>query len=82
MVVIHCKAIAQNLLCILNGRLIYLGLLTISTNRIYRIVVPLYLHRVILDLIQVSPIAYHMDERKTCDRLKVRFWDAYENGYQ
>ena len=48
LVLTYHKTIAQNLLCLLNSILIYLKLVTVSTNHIYRIIFFLSLRRVIL----------------------------------
>ena len=46
--VTYRHAIANNLLCIINDRLVYIEPVTVSTNHICRIIVPLSLRRIIL----------------------------------
>lgn len=68
------KAITQNLLCVFNGRLIYLNPGTISTNHICRIIVSLTLRCVAFNLMHASPVVGHMREYKTLYLLKLRFF--------
>ena len=70
LVVTYRKAIVKNLLCILNGRLIYIEPVTIFINHICHIIIPLSLRRVDFNLIHASPITGHMGKYKT------------QNGYQ
>ena len=72
--VTYRKAIAQNLLCIINDRLVYIEPVTVSSNHLCRIVVPLSLQRVIFDALHASPAAGHMGEYKTLYRIKLRFF--------
>ena len=50
----YLKAITQNLLCIIHDRLVYLEPVTVSSNYLCRIFVPLSLRRVILLLYTLS----------------------------
>ena len=54
LVVTYRKAIAKKLLYILNGRLIYLEPVTVSTNHICRIVILLSLRRIVFNLMYDS----------------------------
>ena len=72
--VTYRRDIAQNLLCIINGRLVYLELITVSSNYLCRIVIPLSLRRVIFDVLHASPATNHMGEYKTLYRIKFRFF--------
>ena len=72
--VTYRKTITHNLLCIINYRLVYLEPVTISTNHIYRIIVPLSLRHNISNAMYASPSAGHMGEYKTLYRLKLRFF--------
>ena len=72
--VTYRRAIAQNLLCIINDRLVYIKPVTVSSNHLCRIVVPLSLRRVIFDALHVSPAADHMGEYNTLYRIKIRFF--------
>ena len=71
--VTYRRATAQNLLCIINNRLVYLESISISSNHLCRIFVPLFLRRVIFDAMHTSPIVCHMGEYKTLYRIKLRF---------
>ena len=70
--VTYRKAIAQILLCIINDRLVYIEPVSVASNHLCRIVVPLSLRRVIFDALYASPDAGHMDEYKTLYRIKLR----------
>ena len=48
------KAIAYNLFCIINCRVVYLEPVTVSTNHICRIIVPLSLRHIIFNAIHAS----------------------------
>ena len=74
LVVTYRKVIAQNLQCILNGRVLYLEPVTVSTNFICHIVVPLSLRRFVFNLMHASPISDCTGEYKTFYRLKIRFF--------
>ena len=67
------RAIAQNLLCIINDRLVYLEPVAFSTNHLCRIVVPLSLKCAIFDAMHGFPAAGHMGEYKTLYCFKLRF---------
>ena len=67
------RAIAQNLLCIINDRLVYLEPVAVSSNHLCRIIVPLSLRCVIFDAMHASPAVDHMGEYKTLYRIKLRF---------
>ena len=71
--VTYRKAVAHNILFLINDRLMYLKPITVSCNHICRIVVPLSLRRVIFDAIHTSSTAGHMGEYKTLYRIKFRF---------
>ena len=60
--VTYCKAIAQNLLCIINDKLVYLEPVTVSSDRLCRIAVLLSLRRVIFVAIYASSTADYMGE--------------------
>ena len=68
------KAIAYNLLCIINCRLVYLEPVTVSTNHICRIIVPFSLRYIIFNTMHTSPSAEHMGKYKALYRLKLRFF--------
>ena len=68
-VVTYRKVNAQDLICLLNGRLIYLDPVTISTNHVCLIAVPFSIHYVVLNLLYASLISGHMGEYKTLCRL-------------
>ena len=71
--VTYRRAIAQNLFCIINDRLVYLKPVDVSSNHLCRIVVPLSLRRLIFDVMHSSPAAGHIGEYKTLYRIKLRF---------
>ena len=71
--VTYRRATAKNLLCIINNSLVYLESISISSNHLCRIVVPLSLRRVIFDAMHTSPIVGHMGEYKTLYRIKLCF---------
>ena len=58
------KAIAHNLLCIISYRLVYLEPITVSTNHICSIIVPLALRRIIFISMHASSAASHMGNTK------------------
>ena len=58
--VTYRRAIAQHLLCIINDRLVYVEPVTVSSNHLCRIVVPLSLRRVIFDALHTSPVVGRM----------------------
>lgn len=60
----YCRAITQNLLCIINDRLVDLEPVTVSINNFCRIVVSFPLQRVICDCIHASTITGHMGNTK------------------
>ena len=64
----------QILLCIINDRLVYIEPVSVASNHLCRIVVPLSLRRVIFDALYASPAAGHMGEYKTLYRIKLRFF--------
>ena len=68
------KFIEQSLLCLFNGRLVYLEHVTVSTNHIFCIVVPIYLRFTILNLMESSLVSVHIGECKTLYYFKVRFF--------
>ena len=73
--VTYRKVIAHNLLCIISYRLVHLESITVSTNHVCRIIIPLSLRCVVFNSIHASPAAGHMGEYKTLYRLKLRiFW--------
>ena len=75
LVVTYRHAIANNLLCIINDRTVYIEPVTVSTNHICCIIVPLSLQRIIFIVLHASPVAGHMGDYKTSYRLKLRlFW--------
>ena len=63
--VTYRNTIANNLLCIINDRLVYIEPVTISTNHIFCIIVPLSLRRIIFIALYASPATSHMGEYKT-----------------
>ena len=65
------KTIAQRLLYLINYRLVYLELITVSTNNIYLITVLLSLRRIILNSIHASPATAYMEEYRMLYRLKL-----------
>ena len=71
--VTYRRAIAQNLLCIINDILVYLEPVALSSNYLCRIVVPLSLRCVIFDAMHSSPATCHMGEYKNLYRIKLRF---------
>ena len=80
-VVTYRKVHVQNLICLLNGRLIYLDPVTISTNHLCRISVPFFIHGVVFNLLYASVISGHMGEYNTRCRLKIRFsWPRMRTG--
>ena len=72
--VTYRTALANNLLCIINDRLVYLEPVTISTNHICLIVVPLSLRRIIFIALHASPAVGHMGEYKTLYQINLRFF--------
>ena len=72
--VTYRRAIAQKLLCIINDRLVYVEPVTVSSNHLCRIVVPLSLRRVNFDALHASPDVGHMGEYKNMYRIKLRFF--------
>ena len=72
--VTYRRAIAQHLLCIINDRLVYVEPVTVSSNHLCRIVVPLSLRRVIFDAVHASSDVGHMGEYKNMYRIKLRFF--------
>ena len=74
LVVTYRKDIARNLLCIISCRLVYLEPITVSTNHICRIIIPLSLRCIILNAMYTLHAAGHMREYKTLYRLKIRFF--------
>ena len=72
--VTYRKAIAHNLLCIVNCRLVYLESVIVSTNHVCRIIVPLSLPHIIFNAMHPSPSTRHIAEHKTLYRLKFRFF--------
>ena len=75
LVVIYREVIEQNFLCILNSNLIYLEPVTVSSNHIFRIVIPFALRCVVFNLMHASPIAGHMVQYKILYSLKIQlFW--------
>ena len=76
------RAIVQNLLCIINDRLVYVELVTVSSNHLCRIVIYLSLRRVIFDALHDFPTSSHMGEYKTLYRIKIRFLASHAKGYQ
>ena len=55
-------AMDQNLLCIINDRLVYLEPVTLSNNYICRIFVQFSLRCICFDALRASPTASHMGE--------------------
>ena len=72
--VTYRHAIANNLPCIINDRIVYIEPVTVSTNHICCIIVPLYLQRIIFIVFHAFPVAGHMGEYKTSYRLKLRLF--------
>ena len=72
--VTYRRTISQNLLCIINDKLVYLEPVNVSSNHLCRIVVPLSLRRVTFDAMHTSPAAGHMGEYKTLYCIKLRFF--------
>ena len=68
------RAIVQNLHCIINDRLVYVELVTVSSNHLCRIVISLSLRRVIFDALHDFPTTSHMGEYKTLYRIKILFF--------
>ena len=69
------KAIAYNLIFIINCKLVYLEPIEISTNHIVRIIPPLSLRRIIFNSMYASPTTTRIGEYKTLYRLKLQlFW--------
>ena len=66
-------AIARDLLCILEDRLVYYGPIATITNHICRIVVPTSLRRIIFNLMHATLVAGHMGEYNTLYRIRLRF---------
>ena len=64
-------AIVRNLLDIFEGRLLYYEKVATVTNHICRIVVSIYLCRIIFNLMHATPIAGHMEEYRTLYRIKL-----------
>ena len=58
--VTYRHAIANNLPCIINDRIVYIEPVTVSTNHIFRIVVQLSLRRIIFIDVYASPAACHI----------------------
>ena len=56
------KAIAQNSLCIISYRLLYLEPIAISTNYIFHIILPPFLRRIIFNSMYASPVSVHIGE--------------------
>ena len=54
------KALAHHLLCIVSYILVYLGLITVFTKHICRIIVFLSLRRTIFNSMHASPAVSHM----------------------
>ena len=74
LVVTYRNVIADNLLCIINDRFVYIEPVTVSRNHICRIIVPLFLRRIIFIDMYTSPVAGFMGEYKTLHRLKFRLF--------
>jgi len=68
------NVISNNLLYIINDRLVYIEHVTVSTNHICRIIVPLSLRRIIVITFHASSAVSHMGEYNTLYRLKLRFF--------
>ena len=60
--VAYRHAIANNLLCIVNDRLVYIEPVTVSTNHICRIIVLLSFRRIIFITLHTSPATGHVWE--------------------
>ena len=56
------RAVASNLLGMVEGRLVFFEKVATTTNQKFRIVVPISLRRIIFSLLHVSPAAGHMWE--------------------
>ena len=72
--VTYRKAIAHNLIYIINCRLVYLEPVTVSTYHIFRIIVSLSLRHLIFNTMHASASAGHMEKYKTLYRLKLQFF--------
>ena len=68
------KAIALNLFCIINNRVVYFEPVTVTTNHILCFGVHFSHRCVIFDFMHASSIPGHMGESKTLYRLKLRFF--------
>ena len=64
----------HNLLCIISYILVYFDPITVSTNRMCRIIVPLSLRRIIFNSVHALLATDYMGEYKTLYRLKLRFF--------
>ena len=68
------SAIANNILGIVEGRLVFYETVPTTSNKIYRIVVPVSLRHTIFSLLHASPTTGHMREYKILYRIKIRFF--------
>ena len=59
------RAVATNLLGMVEGRLIFFEQVVTTANQICRIVVPISPRRIVFSLLHASPAAGHMGEYKT-----------------
>ena len=65
--------ITRNLLGIIEDMLVYYEPIATVTNHICRIVVPIFLRRIIFDPMHATPVVGHMGEYKTLYCIKLRF---------
>ena len=64
LVITYRKGIVYNSFCIISYRLVYLEPITVSTNHICSIIVPLALRRIIFISMHASSAASHMGNTK------------------